>query len=92
MAVGARVVLVGQSGADEIHLSASLARSKGLNILGYATFHAPRDIRSEAYRRLADLAGQGRLMVDVERVPLEQVGQAWERQRSGSRHRLVVLP
>jgi UDP:flavonoid glycosyltransferase YjiC (YdhE family) len=32
------VVQVGQFGDDEIHLSATLARSKFLNILGYATF------------------------------------------------------
>jgi NADPH2:quinone reductase len=91
-AVGARVVQVGQFGDDEIRLSAALARSKFLSILGYATFHAPRDVRAEAYRQLADLAGQGRLIVDVERIPLEQVEQAWERQRAGSRHRLVLLP
>jgi NADPH2:quinone reductase len=91
-ATGARVVQVGQLGDDEIRLSAALARSKFLTILGYANFHAPRDVRSEAYRHLAELAGQGRLIVDVERIPLQQVEQAWERQRAGARHRLVVLP
>jgi NADPH2:quinone reductase len=91
-AVGARVVQVGQSGDDEIRLSAAMARGKFLNVLGYANFHAPRGVRSEAYRHLAELAGQGRLVVDVDRIPLRQVEQAWERQRAGERRRLVVLP
>lgn len=91
-AAGARVVQVGQFGDDEIRLSASAVRSKSPNILGYANFHAPRDARSEAYRRLAELAAHGQLSVDIERVPLQQVEQEWKPRRAAARQRLVVLP
>jgi NADPH2:quinone reductase len=91
-AVGARIVQVGRSGSEEIRLSADTMRAKSLSILGYATYHAPFEVRAAAYRRLTELAGQGQLAVDVERVPLSEVERAWERQRAGARSRLVVLP
>jgi NADPH:quinone reductase-like Zn-dependent oxidoreductase len=90
--VGARLVQVGQAGADEVHLSAATARAKSMSILGYATYHAPRNVRAAAYRHLAELAGQGQLVVDVQPVALRFVEQAWHRQHAGSRQRLVLLP
>ena len=41
---------------------------------------------------MAQLAAQGQLIVPVECIPLRQVAQAWERQRFGTDHRLVVAP
>jgi NADPH2:quinone reductase len=89
---GARIVQVGRAGHDQIQVSADVARAKSLDILGYATYHAPYEIRAAAYRRLGELAGQGQLVVDVERVPLVEIERAWERQRTGTRSRLVVVP
>jgi len=91
-AVGGRLVQVGTTAGDEISLKGSILRSKSLTIFGYATYHASPDKIATAYRQIAELAGQGRLIVPVERVPLRQVEQAWERQRSGTRQRLVLTP
>ena len=91
-AVGGRLVQVGTTAGDDISLKGSLLRGKSLTILGYASYHASLERRATAYRRMAELAGQGKLIVPVERVPLQQVEQAWERQRSGSRQRLVLIP
>jgi D-arabinose 1-dehydrogenase-like Zn-dependent alcohol dehydrogenase len=42
---------------------------------------------------MCELAAERRLTVPVERIPLKQVTQAWERQRAGgTRHRLVIVP
>lgn len=90
--VGGRLVQVGVAAGEEINLKAALIRSKSLSIFGYANFHASLERRTSAYRQLAELAGQGRLIVPVERIPLRQVKQAWERQRSGTRTRLVLMP
>src|SRR5947207_2855479 len=90
--VGARLVEIGQFAGEEISLAASTLRSHFLTVLGYATFHAPHEVQAAAYRRMAEFAGQGRLTVEVERVPLEEVERAWEHQRSGTRHKLVSIP
>jgi len=91
-AVGGRLVQVGTTAGDEINLKGSILRSKSLTIFGYAGFHASLERRATAYRQLAEHAGQGRLIIPVERIPLRQVEQAWERQRSGTRRRLVLMP
>ncbi|HEX6553794.1 MAG TPA: zinc-binding dehydrogenase [Ktedonobacteraceae bacterium] len=90
--VGGRLVQVGTGALQEIRLSAPLLRGKFLTVLGYASHHASLDRIVAAYRQIAELAGQGRLIVPVERMPLRQVEQAWERQRSGTRQRLVLMP
>ena len=90
--VGGRLVQVGTTAGDEITLKGSLVRSKSLSIFGYASYHASPERRTTAYRHLAELAGQGRLTVPIERMPLRQVEQAWERQRAGTRRRLVLMP
>ena len=91
-AVGGRLVQVGTTSGDDISLKGSILRGKSLTILGYASYHASLERKATAYRQMAELAVQGRLIVPVERVPLRLVEQAWERQRSGSRQRLVLIP
>jgi len=89
---GGRLVQIGTVAGDAIPLSAAILRSKLLTVFGYANFHSPFERRSSAYRHMAQLAAQGQLIVPVERIPLRQVAQAWERQRFGTDHRLVVTP
>jgi DNA-binding CsgD family transcriptional regulator len=91
--VGARIVQVGRAGAHaDVHLSADLIRAKSLNVLGYATYHVSHAVRAAAYQQLVRHAAEDRLRVDVECIPLSKVEQAWTRQRSGVRSRLVLLP
>lgn len=87
-----RIVQIGTLSGDKISLSAALIRSKFLSILGYASYHASLGQRSLAYRRMAKLAAQGELIVPVERVPLQQVEQAWHQQSFGTYKRLVLIP
>jgi NADPH2:quinone reductase len=90
---GARIVQVGRAAASgDMQLSADLMRAKSLNVLGYATYHVPHEVRAAAYQRLANLAADGRLLVDLECLPLSEVEQAWPRQRAGVRSRLVLMP
>ncbi len=90
--VGARLVQVGAAAGEEISVPAAAMRGQSLAILGHANYHAPHAVRAAAYRRMAAFAGQGHLTVEVERIPLRQVETAWERQRSGARQRLVLIP
>jgi NADPH2:quinone reductase len=89
---GARHVQLGQMASLVLELPAPLVRGKALNVLGFAIFHAPVEVRRDAYARLMDLAAAGELQLDVERVPLSEVDAAWERQREGSDTKLVVVP
>ena len=50
------------------------------------------DVTAAAYQRMAELAASEKLIVPVERMPLQQVEQAWEHQRAGTRPRLVLIP
>ncbi len=90
--VGGRLVQIGTISGNEISLSAALMRSKSLSVFGYANYHASFEQRSLAYRRMAELAGEGKLFIPVERIPLQQVEQAWGQQSSGAYKRLVLIP
>lgn len=91
-APGARFVQVGNGAGIEAAISAGVVRSKAVAILGYANYHVARQERHSAYRQLVDHAAAGRLAVDVQRVALEDVAEAWERQRAGAPCKLVLIP
>jgi len=89
---GARLVQVGNGAGAEASFPADILRSKAMAILGYANYHVPREERHSAYRRLARHAADGEIAVDLDRVSLEDVAPAWERQRTGAPHKLVLIP
>jgi NADPH:quinone reductase-like Zn-dependent oxidoreductase len=91
-ASGARLVQAGAIAGAEATFDAGVVRQKRLAILGYANYHVPRQERHAAYRRLVEHAAGGRIAVDLERLPLEQVAQAWERQLAGPPCKLVLVP
>jgi NADPH2:quinone reductase len=89
----ARHVEVGNLAGLEITLPAPLIRSKSLDLRAFNVAHPPLEVRRDAYLRITQLAAQGELAVDLERVPLEDVGRAWERQREAAGSpKLVVVP
>ena len=58
--------------------------------MGHTNFAAPPEIKAEAYRQLAQAAARGELRMEVQRMPLERVEDAW-RQLQASAHRKIVL-
>jgi NADPH:quinone reductase-like Zn-dependent oxidoreductase len=89
----ARHVEVGNLAAPEITLPALLIRSRSLDLRGFNVAHPAFEIRREAYLRITGLAARGELAVEVERVPLDDVGTAWERQgKAAGGAKLVVVP
>jgi NADPH:quinone reductase-like Zn-dependent oxidoreductase len=89
---GARIAHVGQSAAPTATLLSGFVRGKQLQILGYSNFAVPLDVIAQGYADLVGHATAGRIRLDAEAVPLEQVGAAWERQRQGHDVKLVLVP
>jgi NADPH2:quinone reductase len=84
-----RFVQVGESAAPTITLPAAVLRSTALTILGTAGIPA-RDVLVEAFRQVMAFAAKGDLHIETERVPLEDIENAWQRDQSG--RRLVIIP
>jgi NADPH:quinone reductase-like Zn-dependent oxidoreductase len=91
-AVGARHVQIGHMAAPTLELPALAVRSVSLEVLGFVIFRVPLPVRRAAYRRVTELAAQGEIDIDLERVPLTEVDQAWERQQEGPDAKLVIVP
>jgi NADPH:quinone reductase-like Zn-dependent oxidoreductase len=91
---GARIVQIGQSAGPIAPLASAAIRGKMLALLGYTNFNrlVPAAERERAFRTMLEHAAAGRLVVDVERVPLAETGSAWQRQRKSPGAKLVIVP
>ena len=88
----ATVVNLGQSAGATSELASAAVRFKNLSILGHTNFAVPVDELAEHYRRLVAHAVAGEIRLDIERVPLDSVADAWRRQAEGAGTKLVVVP
>jgi len=86
-APGARIVQLGQSAGPTASVPSAAVRGKQLELYGYSNFAVPPDVLAEHYRRLVVHALAGEIALDVERVGLEELGDAW-----ASRGKVVVCP
>ena len=87
-----RIVNLGQSAGIYASLRSGAVRTKELSVLGHSNFAVPREERQAAYRRMVEHAAAGELMCDVERIPLDQIGDAWKRQQQSPHRKLVLIP
>jgi NADPH:quinone reductase len=81
----ARIVHVGQSAGPEATLSSAAVRGKAVSILGHSNFALTPEERREAYLELAEHVAAGRIRVDVETFPLDEVEQAWQAAAGGAK-------
>jgi NADPH2:quinone reductase len=88
----ATIVNLGQSAGAIAELASASVRFKNLAILGHTNFLVPPDELAQHYRRLVEHAVAGEIRLDVERVPLEAVADAWRRQAEGAGTKLVITP
>ena len=91
-APGARLVQIGAMAGEAVQLPAAILRANNVDVLGHAVFHAPIEVRRDAYRQLTEHAARGDVTVSHEEVPLSDVADAWERQRAGAGTKLVLVP
>jgi len=86
----ARIVHVGQSAGPQAPLRSADVRSKELVIQGHSNFALSHDDLQRAQLELLEHAAAGRIVIPIERYPLDRVAEAWERQRSGPGGKVVV--
>jgi NADPH2:quinone reductase len=86
----ARIVHVGQSAGPQAPLRSADVRSKELVIQGHSNFALSHDDLRRAQLELLEHAAAGRIVIPIERHPLDRVAEAWERQRSGPGGKVVV--
>ncbi len=91
-APGARIVHLGQSAGPTASLESGTVRGKQLELFGYSNFAVPMDVLRREYDRLVRHAEAGEIRIDIERIPLEDVATAWERQQRGEHAKLVLMP
>jgi NADPH2:quinone reductase len=91
-AQGARLVQLGQSAGATATLASAAIRFKELEIYGYSNFNVPKDILDREYGRLVEHAIRGEIRVEIDRIPLDEVGDAWQRQAASPNRKLVLTP
>jgi NADPH2:quinone reductase len=91
-AIKARLVQLGRSAAETMEIRSATVRGKALSIIGHTNVLTPPEVRRAAYDWLLQKATTGELHVDVERIPLAMVADAWSRQKSSPGCKLVLSP
>ena len=87
-----RHVQIGNSADPQLTLAAPPFRNNMSTVMGYTNFRVPLADQAEAYAAMAAHAAEGRIVVDVERMPLAEVATAWERQAAFAHQKLVLEP
>jgi NADPH:quinone reductase-like Zn-dependent oxidoreductase len=88
-----RLVNLGGASGDRAEFSSAVLRSRTADVLGYTNAGITPDQRRQALEAVFRHAGDGRLSVAHEQVPLADAADAWQRQASGSAAaRLVLTP
>ncbi len=89
---GARYIQVGSSAGPTSAISAPAIRDKLLTLVGHGLAGTPAEVRRSAYAQLVRHAIDGKLTLDLEPTPLDDISQTWERLKTGPPRKLVVIP
>jgi NADPH:quinone reductase-like Zn-dependent oxidoreductase len=88
--IGGRLVHLGTSASLEATIPSAPLRGKNITIVGHSNLTTPHETKTAAYRELLDDVIAGRIRVDVDVFPFENVGDAW-REQAASPHRKIVV-
>jgi NADPH:quinone reductase-like Zn-dependent oxidoreductase len=92
LAYGGRLVNFGSAAGPSARFESATLRSKLLNILGYTNNALNHEQKAEALKEILAHAAAGRCTVEREKVPLVKAAEAWERQASIARRKLILVP
>jgi len=88
---GGRLVNLGGSAGPTAPIESAVLRGGSLRLIGYTNNALSKAERAESLAVVAGHAAAGRLTVDHEVVPVEQVADAWQRQAAGGAAGRIVL-
>jgi NADPH:quinone reductase-like Zn-dependent oxidoreductase len=88
----ARIVCLGRSAGPTLTIPSRPVVGRALTIMGHSMYEVPEDAFAAGHARLVAHAAAGELLVDVERVPLAGLPDAWRLKAAGARGKLVVVP
>lgn len=87
-----RLVSVGEMGGGSITLPSAMLRGSRIELLGSGTANMPPlDQVQRITSDILALAAEGRLAVDIETAPIEQVAQAWQDAETAERRRVITI-
>lgn len=86
--VEGRLIQIGNSAGESVELPTRVFRNQLGRIVGHTNFKASRERKREAFAAMCRDALAGELRVEVEEVPLRDVGEVWDRK---SPHRKLVI-
>jgi NADPH:quinone reductase-like Zn-dependent oxidoreductase len=90
IATEGRLVNVGQPAGTDVSLPLEIVRNRQGAIHAISSGWTGLERKAAAYRRLLEYAVAGRLTVDRDVVPLDEVTAAWERQEASPGRKLVI--
>ena len=90
-AAGVRFVQLGESAGAVATIRSAWVRGKLANLLGFSLGSVPLDDVAAGYRELCEHARDGRISFELETYELGRIGEAWERQASGSPGGKIVI-
>jgi NADPH:quinone reductase-like Zn-dependent oxidoreductase len=90
IATEGRLVNVGQSAGTEVRLPLEIVRNRQGAIHAISSGWTGLAQKAAAYRRVVEHAAAGRLTVDRDVVPLDEVATAWKRQDASPGRKLVI--
>jgi NADPH:quinone reductase-like Zn-dependent oxidoreductase len=90
IATEGRLVNVGQAAGTDVRLPLELVRNRQGAIHAISSGWTELERKAAAYRQVLDDAVAGRLEVEREVVPLEDVAAAWQRQGASPGKKLVI--
>jgi NADPH:quinone reductase-like Zn-dependent oxidoreductase len=90
IATEGRLVNVGQSAGTDVRLPLDTVRNRQGSIHAISSGWTALEPKALAYRRLLEELAAGRLRVEHEVIPLDEVGMAWQRQEASPGTKLVV--
>jgi NADPH2:quinone reductase len=87
---GGRLIQIGSSAAASVELNPAFMRMPQSSILGFSGGSVSHEERVEAYAQLCDHAARQQIHIDIEKISLENIRAAWEKQALFPKKKLVI--
>jgi len=84
-----RLIQIGEMAGSSLSLSAETLRTSGLEI--YGSGNIPHEVIPESTAQVWDFIKDGKLHMEIERVPLKDIQNAWEQEDVHGK-RIVIVP